>query len=130
MRFDYWRDPQLTAGIVVLVLLAGVCGGAYPALVLAALQPARVLKEARVQRSDSGRTRALLVGAQFCILIVLIVCAAVVLLADQLFDDRGTALRQGPGAVRAQRVQHRRLQGPGGGRCPAYVASHVRRRTP
>ena len=78
IAFDYWRDPRLALGIAALVLLAAVGGGAYPALVLAAFAPGRVLKQARVQGGDRGGARRILVIAQFAILIALIVCAGVV----------------------------------------------------
>ncbi|MEP7311747.1 MAG: FtsX-like permease family protein [Pseudomonadota bacterium] len=76
--FDYWRDPLLALGLAALVLLAAIGGGAYPAIVLAAFAPGRVLKQSRVQGSDRGGARKALVVAQFAILIGLIVCAGVV----------------------------------------------------
>ena len=41
--FDYWRNPELAAGIAGAVLLVGTLAGVYPALVLSAFPPAWVL---------------------------------------------------------------------------------------
>jgi putative ABC transport system permease protein len=78
ISFSYWRDPQVTAGIIGLVLAAALGGGAYPALVLAGLAPGRVLKDARLGAADGGLGRTLLVVGQFTILIVLVISAAIV----------------------------------------------------
>jgi putative ABC transport system permease protein len=64
--------------IVGVTFLTGIVSGAYPALVLSAFQPVRVLKEQAVSGKKGSRLRNLLVVGQFTASIALIVCALVV----------------------------------------------------
>jgi putative ABC transport system permease protein len=76
--FRYWQEPALIAALALAVLALGLLAGAYPALVLSAFRPLRVLTgEARQSRSAVSM-RQFLVTAQFSILIGLIIAAAVV----------------------------------------------------
>jgi putative ABC transport system permease protein len=59
-------------------LVTGLISGAYPALILSALRPARVLRELSAAGRKGARLRNLLVVGQFTASIVLIVCALVV----------------------------------------------------
>ena len=76
--FRYWQDPALIAAIALAVLLLGVLAGAYPALVLSAFRPLRVLTGETRQSRGAVLMRQVLVTAQFSILISLIIAAAVV----------------------------------------------------
>jgi putative ABC transport system permease protein len=76
--FRYWQDPALIGAIALAALLLGTLAGAYPALVLSAFRPLRVLTGETRQSRGSGMMRRLLVAAQFSILIGLIIAAAVV----------------------------------------------------
>jgi putative ABC transport system permease protein len=77
-RFRYWQDPALIAAIALAVLLLGILAGAYPALVLSAFRPLRVLTGETRQSRSAVLMRQMLVTAQFAILIGLIIAAAVV----------------------------------------------------
>jgi putative ABC transport system permease protein len=75
--FDYWRHPGL-----LLILLAGAIGigvlaGFYPALFLSAFRPALVLKGLVSMPARADLVRGLLVTAQFAILLLLMIAAAV-----------------------------------------------------
>jgi putative ABC transport system permease protein len=76
--FRYWRQPALIAATVLAALLLAVLVGAYPALILSAFRPLRVLTGENRQGRGATLTRQLLVATQFAILIGLIVAAAVV----------------------------------------------------
>ncbi|HEY1899472.1 MAG TPA: ABC transporter permease, partial [Steroidobacteraceae bacterium] len=76
--FKYWQDPMPIAAIALAALLLGMLAGAYPAFVLSAFRPLRVLTgDTRTSRS-TGLLRQILVTAQFSILIGLVIAAAVV----------------------------------------------------
>ena len=76
--FRYWQRPTLIAVIVLGALLLGALAGAYPALVLSAFRPLRVLTGETGQGRGAALMRQALVSTQFAILIGLIVAAAVV----------------------------------------------------
>jgi putative ABC transport system permease protein len=76
--FRYWQEPALIATIALAVLLLGTLAGAYPALVLSAFRPLRVLTGETWQSRGAGRLRQILVTAQFAILNGLIIAAAVI----------------------------------------------------
>jgi putative ABC transport system permease protein len=74
---------DLAAGPFLLLILGtaivtGLISGVYPALVLSAFQPVRVLRELSVSGRKGSRLRNLLVVGQFTASIVLTVCALVV----------------------------------------------------
>jgi putative ABC transport system permease protein len=76
--FRYWQDPALIGAMALAALLFGTLAGAYPALVLSAFRPLRVLSGEAWQSRGAGLMRQILVAGQFSILIGLIIAAAVV----------------------------------------------------
>jgi putative ABC transport system permease protein len=76
--FRYWRDPALIGALALAALLFGSLAGAYPALVLSAFRPLRVLTGETGQSRAPGLMRQILVMAQFAVLIGLIIAAVVV----------------------------------------------------
>jgi putative ABC transport system permease protein len=76
--FRYWQNPVLIGAIALVTLLLGTLAGAYPAFVLSAFRPLRVLTGETRQSRSAGLVRQILVTAQFSILIGLIIAAAVV----------------------------------------------------
>jgi putative ABC transport system permease protein len=78
IALGFFDDLRLPAFLVALILLMGICAGAYPAFVLASFRPATVLKGAIIRRSASTFVRQMLVVAQFAILIGLLAATAVI----------------------------------------------------
>lgn len=76
--FDAWRDPMFLLGIAAVVVALGVLAGLYPAFVLSAFRPARVLKPVTVQGAGSSVLRRLLTAFQFAVLIGLILTSGVI----------------------------------------------------
>jgi putative ABC transport system permease protein len=81
--FRYWQQPALIGATLLGALLLGAIVGAYPALVLSAFQPLRVLTGETRQGRGATLLRQVLVSAQFAILIGLIVAAGVVYMQRQ-----------------------------------------------
>ncbi|MFC1725616.1 ABC transporter permease [candidate division KSB1 bacterium] len=63
--------------LVLIALLTGVFSALYPAILLATLQPVKILKGEIRQVSKGYNTRTLLVMTQFTFSIILIICAFV-----------------------------------------------------
>ena len=78
IRLSYSRDWQLVLAACVMAVLAGLIGGAYPALVLSRFRPALVLRANRSGLSGSGLLRTALVVLQFAVSIGLGIAALVV----------------------------------------------------
>ena len=76
--FAYWRDPALLLGALGVVAAVGAGAGLYPALVLARLDPASVLKSARAVATGGGRLRQVLVVLQFAVSIGLGIATLVI----------------------------------------------------
>ena len=77
------RFADLAAGpflflILGVTLVTGILSGVYPALVLSAFQPARVLKDFKATGRRGSNLRNLLVVGQFAASIVFTICALVV----------------------------------------------------
>lgn len=75
--FDYWRDPNLLACMVLGVVTVAILAGAYPAFVLSAIRPANLLKGS-LFGSGGVLARQCLVALQFAVLIGFLVSATVV----------------------------------------------------
>jgi putative ABC transport system permease protein len=80
IEVDYFGEKGLLLPIVLLILLVGAAGGAYPAFYLARFQPAQILKanKSSSEAQGSGRLRNILVIGQFAVSIGLMICTAVV----------------------------------------------------
>ena len=78
IAFHYLSDWFLVLSLVGMAVLAGLVGGAYPALVLSGFRPARVLRTNAARQSGSGKVRTLLVVLQFAVSIGLGIAAMVV----------------------------------------------------
>jgi len=78
LALDVFNDFGLFFGLLVLSLFVGLVSGSYPALVLSAFKPSRVLKKAFSKKAKGLSFRAVSSVLQFSISIVLIFATAVV----------------------------------------------------
>lgn len=80
MGIHYLGSGGILLPVIVLILIVGVAGGAYPAIYLSRFQPAHVLKANRSASGaeGSGRLRNLLVIVQFAVSIGLLACTAII----------------------------------------------------
>jgi len=78
LTLDLADAPGLLPGLAVLVAVTAVIAGSYPALVLSAFQPARVLKAGPASGARGRGFRRALVVVQFSLTILLLVCTAFV----------------------------------------------------
>ncbi len=72
LRLEYWYDPKLLLGIIILVIATGAMAGLYPAIYLSGFQPIVVLKGLTKSSMASQFIRKVLVIFQFSISIFLI----------------------------------------------------------
>jgi len=78
LTLDVFSDIGLLLGLLAISLFVGFVSGSYPALVLSAFKPARVLKKTLDKKAKGLSFRAVTSVAQFSISIVLIFATAVV----------------------------------------------------
>ena len=78
LQINYLQNPTLLLLIIGTMLTVGLAAGVYPALVLSAFQPTRVLKGQASYRKRGSRLRNVLVVIQFSASIVLIIGTMVI----------------------------------------------------
>jgi putative ABC transport system permease protein len=77
LTVHYAGNPILIWGLIGIVVFVGAFAGSYPAFILSAFRPARVLKGNFYSGSGSGSLRRLLVVTQFSVSLILIIGTAV-----------------------------------------------------
>jgi putative ABC transport system permease protein len=78
ITFDHVADWPVLAGAIVLALVSGLLGGAYPAFVLSGFRPAAILRAYQARQGSSGMLRTVLVVLQFAVSIGLGIAALVI----------------------------------------------------
>jgi putative ABC transport system permease protein len=76
--FDLPHDPVLAAMLLVLVLFTGFFAGSYPAIMLSALSPVRILRKKLTIGNQRFSFRTVFVVLQFAVSITLIIATLVV----------------------------------------------------
>jgi putative ABC transport system permease protein len=87
LHFSLTEYPQLLAGLIGIVFLAGILAGSYPALVLARFRPVEVLKN-KIRIGGSNFFTRTLVTFQFALSIGLIGCTIVILQQTKFLLNR------------------------------------------
>jgi len=77
LTFSLLLPGKMLAGMLLAIFGVGIVAGSYPALFLAAFQPAKVLK-GEIRDSGRSRLRSALVVFQFAASVGLIICTATV----------------------------------------------------
>lgn len=72
-------NGRIAASIAVIIFLTSLISGLYPAFTLSSLQPVKIIKGSRASSKDRPGLRKILVGFQFTVSIVLIICALLML---------------------------------------------------
>jgi putative ABC transport system permease protein len=80
-----------TAGIILLISLVS---GLYPAFALSALQPVKMIKGSRASSKDRPGLRKILVGFQFTVSIILIICALLMLQQMNYLKDKPLGFKE------------------------------------
>ncbi len=78
LRLDYFGNPKVLLGALVITLITGLVAGSYPALVLSSFNPANVLQGKLRIGTRGGLFRRVLVVLQFTTATILIIGTAVV----------------------------------------------------
>jgi putative ABC transport system permease protein len=89
LTLNFFTDPALLLGVVVVALVVGLLAAVYPALVLSSFRPALVLKGGAARAAGSPVARSSLVVVQFAILVALIVTTTTVYRQTQYALARG-----------------------------------------
>ncbi|MGC3944145.1 MAG: ABC transporter permease [Chryseolinea sp.] len=81
-------DPSLVIKLVAITLVTGILAGSYPALFLSGFIPAKVLKGELRSGASGTLFRNIMVAAQFCVSIMLLVGTVVVFQQMQFISNR------------------------------------------
>jgi putative ABC transport system permease protein len=95
--FDLIGNPQVGLTLLALTLVVGILAGFYPALVLSAFQPVKVLKGSIISDTMPGRTpwmRHVLVVTQFSLSVLLIISAIVVINQVRYLHNKDLGFRK------------------------------------
>lgn len=119
---DFWNDPQVLIGLLVVTLSVGLLSSIYPALVLSGFKPMHVLKGKTVTGPHGVLFRKGLVVLQFSISIVLIAGSLIIrnqidfMQAQQLGFNKDqllvVSLRGTEGTSKYEVIKQRLLQNP------------------
>lgn len=77
--YEFFQNPIMWLGILILLLFVGIAAGSYPALVLSSYNPTDVLKGKIIKsKSSNNLLRKSLVVSQFVVSIALMICIGIV----------------------------------------------------
>lgn len=72
-------NGNIAVGIAGIVFFTSLISGFYPAFTLSSFQPVKIIKGSRASSTDRAGLRKILVGFQFTVSIILIICAMLML---------------------------------------------------
>lgn len=78
ITFNILGNSNIIVGFIALLIFTGILSGLYPSLVISSFQPVKILKGAHNSFSKKSSLRNSLVVFQFCLSILLIVGAVVI----------------------------------------------------
>ncbi len=79
LSFSILMNSGILTSILVIMLVVSGLAGWYPAFILSSYSPAMVMKSSKIDMGSGFQIKKILVGAQFTIVIALIVCTTVML---------------------------------------------------
>lgn len=80
LSLDPFGNTFILSALAIIVIAVGFFSGVYPSIFLSGLKPTRVLKGEVASGSKGALLRKALVTFQFCLSVILIICAVVIYL--------------------------------------------------
>ncbi len=92
LSLEFFYEPQVILGILVIILLTGVLAGSYPAFYLTSFNPVEVLKGKVKGGVKSKSVRSALVVFQFALSIMMVISTAVVFQQISFMRDKNIGI--------------------------------------
>lgn len=88
LRIDYFGNPFLLPGLLLLVLMVSLLSGSYPAFLMTSLRPAQVLKGKQGVRAGSFSLQRILIVGQYAVSIILVAGSFIIYRQMQLVQHQ------------------------------------------
>jgi len=87
IELNFFSNPILVPGLLVLVIIVGLFSGSYPALIMSSLRPAQVLK-GNGETFSGSRLQRWLIVVQYAVSITLVISSLVIYRQLAYMQDR------------------------------------------